>query len=62
MVAGGTIPRHVRLRPRPSLSAIPDRRSEEAFPAGVHHLIAKTTVEILNLPPTMSYGLWSARQ
>jgi hypothetical protein len=57
MVAGGPAPRYVRLRPRPSLSAILDGRSEQALPAGVNQLIAKTTVEILNLRPTMCYGL-----
>ncbi len=57
MVAGGTSPRYVRLRPRPSLSAILDGRSEQALPDKVSDLIAKTTVEILNLRPTMSHGL-----
>jgi hypothetical protein len=50
MVAGGTVPRYVRLRPRPSLAALLDGRIERALPA-------KTTVEILNLRPAMSYGL-----
>jgi len=57
MVAGGTAPRYVRLRPRPSLSAILDGRSEQALPDAVDNLIAKTAVEILTLRPTMSYGL-----
>jgi len=57
MVAGGTAPRYVRLRPRPSLSAIIDGRNEQALPEQVNKLIAKTTIEILNLRPTMSYGL-----
>jgi hypothetical protein len=57
MVAGGITPRYVRLRPRPSLSAILDGRSEQALPDAVNPSIAKTTVEILNLRPTMSYGL-----
>ena len=57
MVAGGAAPRYVRLRPRPSLSAILDGRSEQALPDKVNDLIAKTTVEILTLRPTMSYGL-----
>jgi len=57
MVAGGTAPRYVRLRPRPNLSAILDGISEQALPDKVHDLIAKTTVEILNLRSTMSYGL-----
>jgi hypothetical protein len=60
MVAGGTAPRYVRLRPRPSLSAILDGRSGQALPDKVDHLIAKTTLEILTLRPTMSYGLSSA--
>jgi len=57
MVAGGTAPRYVRLRPRPSLSAILDGTSEQSLPDAVSNLIAKTTVEILTLRPTMSYGL-----
>jgi hypothetical protein len=61
MVAGGIAPRYVRLRPRPSLSAILDGSSEQGLPDGVNHLIAKTTVEILNLRPTMCYGLSPAR-
>jgi hypothetical protein len=59
MVAGGTAPRFVRLRPRPSLSAILDGKSEQALPDEIHNLIAKTTVEILTLRPTMSLGLGS---
>ena len=62
MVAGGTAPRYVRLRPRPSLSAILDGRSEQALPEKVNASIAKTTIEILNLRPTMSYGLSPVRQ
>jgi hypothetical protein len=57
MVAGGAAPRYVRLRPRPSLSAILEGRSEGALPESVNGVIAKTTVEILTLRPTMSYGL-----
>jgi hypothetical protein len=59
MVAGGTTPRYVRLRPRPTLSAILDGRSEQTLP---DNLIAKATIEILNLRPAMSYGLTPARQ
>jgi len=62
MVAGGTAPRYVRLRPRPSLSAILDGRSEQALPEKVDALIARTTVEILNLRPTMSYGVPPPRE
>jgi hypothetical protein len=61
MVAGGTAPRYVRLRPRPSLSAILGDRNEQALPDKVNDLIAKTTVEILTLRPTMSYGLLPVR-
>ncbi len=61
MVAGGTAPRYVRLRPRESLSAILDGRSEQPLPDRVNDLVAKTTVEILTLRPTMSYGLSLAR-
>jgi hypothetical protein len=62
MVAGGTTPRYVRLRPRASLSAILDDSKEESLPDDVKHSIVKTTVEILNLRPTMCYGLSPARQ
>ena len=57
MVAGGAALRYVRLRPRPSLSAMLDGRSEQALPDGVNSLIARTTVEILTFRPTMSLGL-----
>ena len=59
MVAGGRAPRYVRLRPRPSLSAILDGRSSPPLPETVNHLIARMTIEILNLRPNMSYGLRS---
>lgn len=57
MVAGGYSARYVRLRPRPSLSGLLDGKSEQALPDGVSSLITRTTVEILTLRPTMSYGL-----
>ena len=62
MIAGGTAPRYVRLRPRGSLSAILDGKRGQALPDGVDRSIAKTTVEILNLRPTMSYGLTADRK
>ena len=57
MVAGGVAPRYVRLRPRPSLSSVLDGRSEPTLPDEASHLIARTTIEILTLRPTMSLGL-----
>ena len=60
--SGGAAPRYVRLRPRPSLSAMLEARSEQALPDAVNDSIAKTTVEILTLRPTMSYGLTPARE
>jgi hypothetical protein len=62
MVAGGSASRYVRLRPRQSLAAILDARNEQALPVKVNQLIARTTVEILNLRPTMCYGVSPARQ
>jgi hypothetical protein len=62
MVAGGVAPRYLRLRPRPTLSAILDDKSGQSLPDSVDSLIAKATIEILNLRPTMSYGLSPARQ
>jgi hypothetical protein len=60
MVAGGVTPRYVRLRARPSVSAILDGKSEQALPDSINRLVAKTTIEILNLRPTMCYGLSAA--
>jgi hypothetical protein len=57
MVAGGSTPRYVRLRPRSTLSAILAGGSEQAFPDKINSLIAKSTVEILNLRPAMCYGV-----
>jgi len=51
MIAGGSAPRYLRMRPRPSLSAILDLKRE------LPDTIAKTTIEILNLRPAMSYNL-----
>jgi hypothetical protein len=62
MVGGGITPRYVRLRPRPSLSAILERKSDQTVPDRVNDLIAKMTIEILTLRPTMSYGLSPARE
>lgn len=57
MLAGGTAPRYVRLRPRANVAAILEGKSEQALPDKVAGLISKTTVEILTLRRTMSYGL-----
>jgi hypothetical protein len=57
MLAGGAVPRYIRLRPRPSLSAVLDGGSEQALPDEVNRLIARTTIEILTLRLTMSLGL-----
>jgi len=62
MVAGGGAPRYLRLRPRANLAAILNGRPELALPEKAHALVARTTIEILNLRPTMSYGLPTARQ
>lgn len=59
MVAGGSTPRYLRLRPRPSLAAVLDGRNDQAVPDSVRHLIMRTTVEILTLRPDMSLGLGS---
>jgi hypothetical protein len=57
MVAGGAAPRYVRLRPRPTFSAVLGGTSEQALPDKVSPWIAKMTVEILTLRPTMSLGV-----
>lgn len=61
MVAGGSLPRYVRLRPRLTLTAILDGRNEQALPDEATSLIAKVTVELLNLRPAMSYNLTPAK-
>ena len=53
MVAGGTVPRYVRLRPRANLAAILHERADQALPEKVNGLISKMTVEILSLRPNM---------
>jgi hypothetical protein len=55
LIAGGSAPRYVRLRPRPTLSAILDLKRE------LPDSVTKATIEILNLRPAMSYGLTPAR-
>lgn len=57
LVAGGPVPRYVRLRPQASLSSIVSSRNDQSIPDKASAWIAKTTIEILNLRPTMSYGL-----
>lgn len=61
MLAGGNAPRYVRLRPQASLAAMIAASDEQPLPEKVNSLIEKTTVEILTLRPTMSYGLVPAR-
>lgn len=62
MIAGGTTPRFVRLRPRQSLSEIIDGKNEQGFDDQTNKMIEKITIEILNLKPTMSYGLPAPKQ
>ena len=62
MAAGGATPRYVRLRARPSLSAVLEGRNEQALPDEANDLVTKTTVEILNLRPTLCLGVSPALQ
>ena len=55
MIAGGSAPRYVRLRPRATVSAILAEKS--AIPEKVNSLTMRKTVEIMNLRPPMCYGL-----
>ena len=50
MIAGGVMPRYVCVRPRASVAAILDERLDQMLP---DKLIAKVTIEILNLRPDM---------
>jgi hypothetical protein len=62
MLAGGGAPRYVRLRPRSSLAAVITDRAEQSLGDATNPLIAKTTIEILTLRPTMSLGLSPDRE
>lgn len=61
MIAGGSAPRYVRLRPHASFATAIAASDEQALPEKTNSLVAKTTVEILTLRPTMSYGLAPVR-
>lgn len=56
LIAGGNVPRYVRMRAQPSLSGILGN-SESVIPKSVTDLTTKTTIEILALKPSMSYGI-----
>ncbi len=53
MVAGGDMPRYVRLRPRASLEVILNERASQALPEKVQAMIATMTVETLVLRTNM---------
>jgi hypothetical protein len=57
MVAGGPMPRYVRLRPKPSLEAILGTRDGQSLPEAANRLVARMQVEILAFRPTMSLGV-----
>jgi hypothetical protein len=57
LVSGGRTPRYVRLRPRASLATVLNDEADAALPEAATRLVEEMTVEILNLRPTMSYGL-----
>jgi hypothetical protein len=57
MIAGGPVPRYVRLRPRANLAALLTASGEASLPERVGKLTTKVTIEVLNLRPTMSYGI-----
>ena len=61
IVAGGDVPRYVRLRPHASLATMIAASVEQALPEKTDSLVVKMTVEILTLRPTMSYGLVPTR-
>ena len=61
LVAGGPLPRYVRLRPGASLAAVLEGAGEPVLPEGARPLVAKVLVEVLTLRPAMSYGVAPAR-
>jgi hypothetical protein len=62
MIAGGTAPRYVRLRPQPSYASLASAAHDQALSDEANSFVAKQTIEILTLRPTMSYRLTPARQ
>ena len=62
MIAGGSTPRYVRLRPQANYAALAVAAGEQRLPDELSNLVAKQTVEILTLRPAMSYRLAPARQ
>jgi hypothetical protein len=61
MLAGGPAPRYVRLRPRATFLAVVEGKNAQALPAAALPLVARMTVEVLTLRPTMSLGIAPAR-
>ena len=55
VLAGGSAPRYVRLRPRRNVSALLDTIRKESLPAAINDVVAKATVEIMNLRAPMCY-------
>jgi hypothetical protein len=53
MVVGGEPHTYVRLRPRATLAAILDERAGQKLPESTRDLVARITIETLNLRPTM---------
>ena len=53
MVAGGDLPRYVRLRPRASLAEILDERADQALPNAAISMVSRVTSETLSLRPNM---------
>jgi hypothetical protein len=60
LIAGGTAPRYVRLRPRHSLAEILTTAAEQPLSNAVSRFVARVTVEVLTLRPAMSYELNAA--
>jgi len=60
LVAGGSIPRYLCLRPRQNLAVVASRVSLEALPpAGVAGVV-RVTVEVLRFRPDLSLGVGAA--
>jgi hypothetical protein len=57
MIAGGPVPRYLRLRPAASVAAIVESAGESVLPEDAARLAPRVSVEILNLRPTMSHRL-----
>jgi hypothetical protein len=57
LLAGGSAPRYVRLRPASTLAAIVAGSGSAMLPEAANNAVERVCIEVLSLRPSMSYGL-----